>query len=158
MSRSLLFLLLPFLGILGCGTARPSEVTGTWAITDQSRHTLPLGLQSATVTLVVDADGTFAATELPEEMNPVDEKPRFRLDSGGGAWSLARRDGAQHLELEFHDLISGDTDDRRRFGFPIEISRGWSTLTLYYFLGGPDEGRRLNFTRKQLRLSPDGGS
>jgi hypothetical protein len=158
MSRFSLFLLLPFLGILGCRTARPADITGTWAITDQSRHKLPLGLQGAAGRLIVYADGTFGATELPEAMSPIDEKPRFRLNSGGGRWSLARWDGAQHLELEFHDLISGDTDDRTRFGFPIEISRGWSAWSLYYFLGDPDDAPRLNFTRREPRLSPDGGS
>jgi hypothetical protein len=141
-------LLLTFFGAFGCKTVRPMDVVGTWAMAYQSRNVLPAELQKASGMLVVNADGTFKSTELPEELHPIGGTRRLRLDSGGGIWSLARWDGEQHLELEFHEIAPADTEGSRRYGFPMELSRGWSGLDLYYFLGDPDEVRRITLTRR----------
>ena len=77
-------------------------------MTDQSRKRLPSEFQKALARIVLNADGSFVASELPEELRP-DAKPRMRLDSGNGGWKLASWEGTQHLQLEFHDLASADS-------------------------------------------------
>lgn len=138
-------------GMLGCKSVKTADVTGTWVITDQSRQNLPPGFQKASAKIVVNVDGSFAASELPEELHPVppyDMKPRMRLDSGNGTWKLASWDGAQHLQLEFHALASADEKSQGSYGFPLIISRERSAMSLYYSLGDPDQGQRVEFERK----------
>lgn len=97
----------------------------------------------------MSADGSFVASELPEELHPVppyDMKPRIRLDSGSGIWKLASWEGAQHLQLEFHNFPS--VDNKSSYGLPLTVSREWSAVSLYYFLGDPDEMRRVTFEKK----------
>ena len=115
------------LGMLGCKRVQPSDVIGTWVMNDQSRKELPQEFQKALGKIVVKADGTFDASELPEPLHPVppyDMKVRMRLDSGSGVWKLASWEGAQHLQLEFHDLPSADEKSKGSYGFPLTVSKG----------------------------------
>jgi len=70
------------------------------------------------------------------------------LDSGRGAWKLENSEGAQHLELEFHELSTADKGSLGSYGFPLMVSRGWSTINLRYFLGDPDEGNEVEFSKR----------
>jgi hypothetical protein len=138
-------------GMLGCKSVQPSDLAGTWVPTDQSRKEWPPEFQKALAKVVVNADGTFVASELPKELHPVppyDMKPRMRLDSGSGIWKLASWEGAQHLQLEFHDLPSVDSNSHGSYGLPLTVSKGWSAISLYYSLGDPDEVRRVTFEKK----------
>jgi hypothetical protein len=140
------------LGMLGCKSVQPSDVTGTWVMNDQSRKELPPEFQKALAKIVVNADGTFVASELPEPLHPVppyDMKVRMRLDSGNGVWKLASWEGAQHLQLEFHDLPSADEKSKGSYGFPLTVSRGWAAISLYYSLADPDEARRAEFEKQR---------
>lgn len=144
---SFLFLL----GMLGCKSVQPSDVIGTWVMNAQSRKELPQEFQKALGKIVVKADGTFDASELPEPLHPIppyDMKVRMRLDSGSGVWKLASWEGAQHLQLEFHDFPSADEKSKSSYGFPLTVSRGWSAISLYYSLADPDEARRAEFEKK----------
>ena|SRR5436305_810392 len=136
-----------FFGMLGCKNVQPSDLTGKWVATDQSRKGWPPEFQKASAKIVVNADGSFVASELPEELH-VNGKTQRRLDSGAGVWKLASREGAQQLQLEFHDLPSVDSDRRGSYGLPLTVSRGWSALTVYYSLDDPDEVRRVMFEKK----------
>jgi hypothetical protein len=113
-------------------------------IEDSSKHFLPADFQSAAATLVLDASGTFVATEIPEEMAPRLDDPNrrdLRLDTGSGDWQLVAREGKQQVQLNFRTM-QGDRDVP--FGTQMNVSNGWS-VSLYYFLGDLDEGRRLSF-------------
>lgn len=137
--------------MLGCKSIKPADVTGTWVITDQSRQSLPSDLQKALAKIVVNADGSFVASELPEELQPTppyDMKARVRLDSGSGVWKLASWEGSEHLQLEFRMLTSGNENRHVSYGFPLTVSSRWSVVTVHYFLGDPDESRRIEFERK----------
>jgi hypothetical protein len=134
--------------MLGCKTVQPGDVVETWAMTDSARHELPLELQKASGKLVVNPDGTFSATELPEELDASNAKPHVRLDSGDGSWTLAHFDGGQNIELEFHKLESDEPLNREPYGFPLDITRSWSAWELCYFLGDPDQARRVTLVRR----------
>src|SRR5439155_26271466 len=148
-----LLLITPFLfiGMLGCKSVQPNDVIGTWVMKDQSRNELPREFKKGLAKIVVNADGTFVASELPEPLHPVppyDMKVRMRLDSGSGVWKLASWEGAQQLQLEVHDLASADENSHGSYGFPLIVSRGWSAVTLSYALGDPDEGRSAEFEKR----------
>jgi len=135
-------------GMIGCKTAQPADVVGTWTVTDQARQEFPLEVQRASGVLVVNADGTFEAKELPEELEPTNGKPQVRLASGNGTWVLLREDTGQQLELEFHKFESGDMGSGGGYGFPVDISSGWSSWELHYFLGDPDNAPRVTLVRR----------
>src|SRR5947208_1156937 len=60
---SIAFLL--FFGMLGCKNIQPSDLTGTWVMRDASRQVLPAELQKASAKIVLDANGTFVASDMP---------------------------------------------------------------------------------------------
>jgi hypothetical protein len=136
-----------FFGMLGCKSVQPSDLAGTWVATDQSRKGWPPEFQKALAKIVVNADGSFSASEIPEELH-TNAKTQRRLDSGTGVWKLASWEGAEHLQLEFHNLPSVDSDSHGSYGLPLTVLKGWSALTLYYSLGDPDEVRRVTFEKK----------
>ncbi len=151
MRRLLAMIFLLFFGMLGCKSTQPSDLAGTWVATDQSRKGWPPEFQKAEAKIIVNPDGTFVASELPEELHPVppyEMKPRMRLDSGRGTWKLTSWEGAQHLQLEFPDLPPMDGNSHSSYGLPLIVSRGWSILSMYYSLGDPDEVRRVTFEKK----------
>jgi hypothetical protein len=63
--------------------------------------------------------------------------PRLGLDSGSGVWKIASSEGARHLRTEFHAVADERSDGS--YGFPLVISRGWSTISLYHALGDADQ-------------------
>jgi hypothetical protein len=133
--------------MLGCKSAQPTELPGTWLMTDESRQVLPTGLQQASAKIVLDAKGTFVAANVPGLFFSP-ERRDARLESGSGTWRLVSRDGKQQVQLDFHEIV----DWRRNelpYGTQLDVSRGWSALSLYYFLGDADEGRRIEFAKQK---------
>src|SRR5580658_4487566 len=99
MKTFLPIVLLSFAGILGChgsSPVTPTDVTGTWVITDGSRGFLPSEFKKISGKLVVNADGSFIASQLHLPHIPA------RLDSGSGVWKLDFAGGDQRLQLVFH--------------------------------------------------------
>ncbi len=143
--------LLSLLGLLGCKNMQPGDLVGIWVMKDSSRHVLPIELQKAVPKIVLDANGTFVASEIPEELPPPPTQPynprrrNVRLDSGNGAWRLASREGKQQIQLNFQTM-EGEKDVP--YGMQVEVSRGWSAVSLDYFLGDADEGRRISLEKK----------
>ena len=107
---------------------------------------LAAGVSKAVAKIVVNVDGTFVASELPEDLQ-VNSKTLLRVDSGAGVWKLTSREGAE-LQLNFYDLPSGDGNTHGPYGFGISVSRGWAATSLYYSLGDPDEMRRVTFEKR----------
>lgn len=138
-------------GMLGCKDTKPNEVIGTWILTDQSSQDLPQDLRKVSARIVVNADGSFVAFDLPEGLEPVPPnymKPPMRLDSGSGIWKLATWEGAEHLQLEFEAFAPSDHESHGPYGFPLIISRGWSAISLSYSLDDPDHGL-IEFQKKK---------
>lgn len=141
--------LFSLLGMLGCKSVQPSNLAGTWVMKDSSRQVLPTELQNASPKVVLDANGTFVASEMPEELPPTppyDVKRRnVRLDTGSGVWKLVSREGKQQVQLNFQTM-EGNKDVP--YGTQLDVSQEWSAMSLYYFLGDADEGHRVSLERK----------
>jgi hypothetical protein len=108
MLRFLPIAILLLFGMLGYKSVQSNELVGTWVMKDTSRQVLPTELQKASAKLVLDANGTFSASELPEELPPVPpydmKRRRVRLDTGSGVWKLVSREGKQQMQLNFHTM------------------------------------------------------
>ena len=136
MLKCLPVILLMCIGTLACKTSGIRDLEGTWRITNESLEILAPELRNATAKILLDANGTFAASGMPA----LFYFPGLRsaqLESGSGTWRLVTVDGQQKVELDF-DSIAG-WNDGLPFGTQLNISSG----SLYYFLADPDEGRRV---------------
>jgi len=145
-------------GMLGCQNLKSSDLIGTWVVTDESRQRLLPGSQrKGAAKIMLDANGTFVASEVPEDMlygapevadrlfGPSESAER--LVTGNGVWKLASREGRQLVELEFRAITVGKRG-RLPSGAQFEVSGGLSAVSLYYFQGDPDRGRRVAFERQ----------
>lgn len=65
-----------------------------------------------------------------------------RLGTGSGTWGLVSLDGQQKVQLKFQ--VIANRKDTLPYGAQLDISSG----SLYYFLGDPDDGRRVSFEKK----------
>ena len=135
--------------MLGCNSdLKPEQVSGTWLMTTESRACLSPETTRASGKIVLDSNGHFTASEVPEEMHQYGARPEVRLDSGIGSWRLAPWNGAPHVLLEFQQLSAKGSQEQRTYGLPLTVEKGWSRITLYYSLGDPDEARRVTFERQ----------
>jgi hypothetical protein len=96
-------------------------------------------VRSALARVDLEASGTFTAAELPQFRV---ESPNVRVvvKSGGGTWKMLRLAGEDVVQLVFADGSGSQ--------FKISTSLE-SQPKLYYFLGDPDSGQRLEFVRGQ---------
>ena len=136
-------------GLLGCKNAKPADLTGTWVATNQSRQQfLPASQKNAAAKIVLDTNGTFVASEVPEDLLYGPPEVANQLVTGSGTWKLASRDGRQQVDLEFNTVTSGQRG-KVPYGTMLNVSTGWSTVGLYYFQGGDaNQGRRIEFEKK----------
>jgi len=130
-----------FFGTLGCKSVQPSDLTGTWVMNDESREILPPELQKVSAKIVLNANGTFVATDMPG-LFYFPGLRAIQLESGSGEWKLVSREGEQQVQLDFQ-AIAGWKD-----GLPYGTQLDVSTGSLFYFVGDADEGRRVSFERK----------
>lgn len=63
--------------------------------------------------------------------------------TGSGTWKLG--DGGE-IRLTF-TFIKDWNQNELPYGTALGTSQGWSALTLYYYLGDPDERRRVEFEK-----------
>ena len=147
MFRILTTVMLLFFGVLGCQNVKSSEVTGTWVVTDKSRQRFFPAAQKASMKIVLDGDGSFVASEVPEDLLYEPRGSGNGLVTGSGVWKLSSRDGRQQVGLEFLAITVGQ---RRRvpYGTQLNVSGGKSSVALYYFQGDPDQARRIEFKKK----------
>jgi hypothetical protein len=138
--------------MLGCNSeVKPEQIAGTWLMTTESRGYLPpetTKASGASGKIVLDSNGHFTASEVPEEIHQYGAKPEVRLNSGAGSWRLAPWNGAQHVLLEFQQLSTKGSQEQRPYGLPLTVEKGLSGITLYYSLGDPDEARRATYERQ----------
>jgi hypothetical protein len=74
------------LGVIGCNSVQPSDLTGNWVKTDASRQILPDGLRNASAK-IAHPDGTYFASEIPG-LFYVPGRRGLRPESGSGGWKL----------------------------------------------------------------------
>jgi hypothetical protein len=134
--------------LIGCRGAQPTDVTGTWRVTDQSRRRfLSASQRNAAAQIVLDEDRTFDASEIPEDLLYAPPEVADRLVTGTGVWKLVSREGKQRVQLQFNTITSGQRGNVP-YGTVLDVSAGWSTIDLYYFQGDADQGRRIEFEKK----------
>ena len=142
----LAMLALSSFGMSGCHNIHPSDLDGTWLMKDSSRQALPTDLQKASPKIVMDAKGTFVASDMPGLFYFPGTRA-VRSESGSGTWKLISSDGKQQVQLDFQE-INDWSKSNLPYGTQLDVSRGWSAVTLFYFLGDADEGRRIDFERR----------
>jgi hypothetical protein len=108
---------------------------------DESRKALPNELQKASAKIVLDANGTFVASDIPGLLYSPG-RHAAQLENGSGAWKLVSREGKQQIQLDFQ-VIAG-WKDVLPYGTQLDVSRG----RLFYFFGDADQGRRVAFERR----------
>jgi hypothetical protein len=144
MARLIPIVLILFWGLLGCSKVSSSELAGTWVVDEVSRRRLPVELQKASARIVLDENGAFTASDLPG-LFYIPPGPA-QLESGRGVWKLVSEKDQQQIQLNFHEILN-----REEINFPygthLNVSRAWFAITLFYSLGDPDEGRRVNFEK-----------
>ncbi len=139
----LLLICIAFLA--SCSKVKSTELVGTWTVSTSSRDVVPVALQKGVGKLSLASDGTFVASELPA-LFYMPEVMSARLESGSGEWKLVSREGKQQVQLDFERI--NNWSGNLPFGTQLEISRGLSTVTLYYSIGDPDAGRNVKFEKK----------
>jgi len=133
-------------GMVGCRSVESTDLAGTWVMKDTSRQVLPAGLQKASAKIVMESNGTFVASDIPA-LFYFPGQHDARLETGSGVWKLVTRDGEHQVQLNFQQ-IKGWNEDNLPFGTQLNVSRAWSAVNLFYFVGDPDEGQRIEFEKK----------
>jgi hypothetical protein len=134
------------LSVLGCKGVQPSDLTGSWVMTDASRQFLPDKLRKASAKIVLNADGSFVVSDVPG-LFYVPGRRDMRLEAGSGSWKLVSREGDQQIQLDFY-AIPDWSNTELPYGMQLDVSKGWSQTKLFYFLGDPDEGQRIEFAKR----------
>jgi hypothetical protein len=125
----------------GCTRVGPSDLPGTWVIKAAYRRVLPAELQRAAATLTLEGVGTFVASDLPG-LFYVPGRHSVQPQSGSGVWRLVSREGERQLQLDFQTITGWK--DVLPYDTHLDASRG----SLFYFLGDPDERRKVSFEKK----------
>jgi hypothetical protein len=129
----------------GCKGIKPGDLTGIWLIKDASREVLPAELRVPSSRIVLNADGSFSAYDMPAVFHTPPDPPH--LDSGGGQWKLLSRQNKLQVQLDFYTK-SGAKLSNGPFTTQLNIIRSWSALKLSYFIGDPDEGQRIDLEKR----------
>jgi hypothetical protein len=129
-------------------TVERNEIIGTWVVTNDSRQRLlPAAQQKGSAKIVLDANGSFVASEIPEDLLYGPPEVADRLVTGSGDWKLASREGRQQVQLNFNVIATGQRG-RVPYGTQLNVSKRGSLVSLFYFQGDPDQGRKVEFERK----------
>lgn len=149
MLRRVWIAVLPLLILAACAEVAPEAVAGTWVLSQSSRSAvLPPAQQKTPAEITLKADGTFSAREVPASLLYDPQGIGDQVVTGTGTWKLRPQDGEQQVRLSFEAISAG-----QRGGVPYEtqlnIAKGWSAITLYYFQGDADQAHRVEFEKKQ---------
>ena len=113
-----------------------------------SRRLLPPETRNAAATFVFEGNGTFSATEVPEDLLYPPSESGPKLISGTGTWKLIYPNDRQLFDLSFKAMSLGQRGTLPYDTMILDAERENSKVTLYYFQGDPDLGRRFIFERK----------
>ena len=143
MKKIVAILVIALAPVIGCKTAKSGDLVGTWVIDDSSREDLPPLLQKVSGRVVLNGNGTFSASELPEFFEFGGSRAK-RSEAGNGAWRLVPGtfEENQRVQLDFREIA--DWKDSPPYSSGLFVSRDG----LYYFIGDPDEGHRVMLIRR----------
>lgn len=111
-----------------------SDLPGTWSLTRDSRERLPEEWRARAGSLILDANGTFAAREIPGEI--FDQGPR--LITGSSRWLMSGRE----LRLDLVAVANAHSGN-----VPFSTHLEASGTTLRYFIGDPDNFDTIEFQK-----------
>ncbi len=94
------------------------------------------------------SNGTFVASDLPGIFYSPGQHDA-RLETGSGVWKLVTREGEQQVQLKFQKIRDWKENDLP-FGTQLDVSRAWTAVNLFYFVGDPDQGERIDFEKTAL--------
>lgn len=120
------------LGMPGCRSVEPSDLTGTWVVKDASRQALPAGLQKASAKIVMESNGRFSASDIPA-LFYFPGQHEARLETGSGDWKIVSREGGQQVQLNLR-VIEDWNKNELPFGAQLDVSRTGTSVNLFYFV------------------------
>ena len=103
-------------------------------MTEASRGNLPAEVGNVAPRLTINSAGTFTAVEYPR---PGLRGAAWAAYSGGGTWRIQELKGAGDIYLRFDDDVGGQ----------LWLSNFPGPTSLYFSVGDPDSGHRIQFTR-----------
>lgn len=101
----------------------PKDVVGTWNATAKCKQYLSAAPRNARPSLLISADGTWQASQLPACFEFFHGENRGVIPSAQGSWRILKQDSEQVLELQ-----SGAGDNKVLMTLFICPSRGKLTL------------------------------
>ena len=137
------------LGAIGCMGPQVStkDVVGTWTVTSDSRQRLPRSIRSAAATITLDSNGTFVASEIPNELLYGPPDAGQATVTGNGTWHLSFTGSKQQIQLNFQTITTGQKSSLP-YGTQLNVTGRQASLKLFYFQGDPDQAKRIEFDRK----------
>jgi len=120
-----------------CGSPKIDDLLGLWI--------LSTGGAAPKATLRLDRSGKFELTAAPSSIVGAENTVPINID-GKGEWKLISRDGEYAVLLSFSS-IQPDIGVKTPFGSPLGMSK-YPRPSLYYFVGDPDAGQRVQFERQ----------
>ena len=136
------FAALVIVALVSC-VGKPPELAGTWVLDPSSRIQVPVSFNKTSTSVVLNKDGTFIASSLPGFF--LFPPNSIQLGGGTGTWELVTREGHQQVRLTFETTT---INEKRPFGSYLYVASGLSGLRLFYFIGDPDDGQRVELVRK----------
>jgi hypothetical protein len=137
--------------LVNCDGRDPStnDFVGTWTMTDDAQLAFPAMHKQARGKIVLSKSGEFVSDDVPGEMlySMPGMAPVVQI-SGTGTWKLGRVDGDLVLLLTFR-TIRTQSDLKVPNGTQLLIDKGWHETVLYFFIGDPDGGKRVDFRKRK---------
>jgi hypothetical protein len=116
-------------------------------ITEESRSLLPLESRRAGGRLILKKNGDFVSEGIPGELlYSTPGAQNAAPASGTGTWRLGEVDGDDAIFLTFHAIV-GPTEYEAPSETQLLVDKDWHETVLYFFLGDPDEGERVDFKK-----------
>jgi len=141
--------LLCVVSLVGCNGKEPTEndMLGTWAVTDESRSILPAESRQVRAKLTLKRNGEFVSDGVPPELlYSMPGMASAAPVSGTGTWKLGKVDGELALLLTYR-AIDGPTEFKVPNGTRLLMDTHPDETELYFFLGDPDQGKRVDFRK-----------
>jgi len=129
--------------IVGCEPKRwtNDQFEGTWHVEANN----PNATTGATLTLT--RDGKFVATSVPATFLGINDGKHML--SGTGTWSIIQLDSAYDKRMQFtFTKVEGITLQNLPWGAQLLIQGSNKTPQLFYYVGDPDDGRKVVFRRE----------
>ena len=129
--------------IVGCGPKRWTSdlFEGTWRVEVNNLNA------TAGATLTLSRDGKFTATSVPATFLGIADGKQVL--SGAGTWSIIQLDSAYDKRLQFtFTKVEGINLQNLPWGAQLLVQGSNKTPQLFYYVGDPDDGRKVVFRRE----------